>query len=140
MRYLITLTPLEPFLFGGDTTFGKHGDKEKGSYIVKSMLFPQQSAVLGMLRKEMMNQAGYLTRKRKGEWVDKGEAKEDAQKLVGVEKFDITKSTKQDFKSIKNISPIFLQKKGKRYIKKVDIDSFTYKDGVLEGYDPKCDI
>ena len=27
MKYLVTLSPLEPFLFGGDNTFGKLGVK-----------------------------------------------------------------------------------------------------------------
>jgi CRISPR-associated protein Cmr3 len=140
MRYLVTLTPLEPYLFGGDTTFGKHGSKEEGSYIVKSTLFPQQSALLGMVKKEMMIQAGYLTRKRKGEWVDKGKAKENAEKLVGKEKFDISKKDKQDFQAIKNISPIFLIRENIRFIKKVDIDSYNYIDGGLENYTAKDDI
>jgi len=71
MRYKITLKPLEPFLFGGDNTFGKIGDKENGTYLVKSRQFPQQSAILGMLKKEMMIQDGVLSRKVRGEWVDK---------------------------------------------------------------------
>ena len=71
MNYKVTLTPLEPYLFGGDNTFGKIGDKENGTYLVKSRQFPQQSAILGMLKKEIMTQSGVLTRKVRGEWVDK---------------------------------------------------------------------
>jgi len=71
MKYLVTLKPLEPFLFGGNQTFGRLGDKEAGNYLVTSRQFPQQTALLGMLRKELMTQAGLLTRKRRGEWVDK---------------------------------------------------------------------
>jgi CRISPR-associated protein Cmr3 len=88
MRYLITLKPLEPFMFGGDQTFGALGDKEAGSYLVKSRMFPQQTAVLGMLRKELMVQAGLLTRKLRGEWVDP-QKKANAAELVGTEKFDM---------------------------------------------------
>ena len=139
MRYKITLKPLEPFLFGGDNTFGKIGDKENGTYLVKSRQFPQQSAILGMLKKEMMIQDGVLSRKVRGEWVDK-HLKNQAKELVGFEKFNIALQTPQDFGRLKSISPIFLQKDDERFIKKVDIDSFKYKEGLLEGYSPKKDI
>ncbi len=139
MKCLVTLKPLEPFMFGGDQTFGTLGDKEAGSYLVHSRLFPQQTALLGMLKKEMMTQAGLLTRKRRGEWVDK-QQKKNAVQLVGEEKFSMLKQEVQNFGAIKNISPIFLKQKEKRYIKKVDIDSYPYVDGKLEGYDSKKDI
>ncbi len=70
MKYLITLTPLEPFFFGGNITFGKFKDKEKSTYLVKSRYFPQQTALLGVIRKEMLIQEKFLTTKRNGEWVD----------------------------------------------------------------------
>ena len=139
MKCLITLTPLEPFLFGGDSTFGKKGDKEKGTYLVKSRQFPQQSAVLGMLKKEIMTQSGVLTRKVRGEWVDSYKKKE-ANDLVGVEKFDMTAKEPQDFGAIKSLGSVFLMRDNEAFIKKVDIDSYTYKDGLLEGYNPKKDI
>ncbi len=139
MKYLVTLKPLESFLFGGDQTFGALDDKNVGSYLFKSREFPQQTALLGMLKKELMIQAGLLTRKRKGEWVDKHK-KSQANKLVGVEKFDMLSKTLQDFGSIKSISPLFLFKGNKKYIKKVAIDKLIYDDGKLEGYDPKKDI
>ena len=139
MRYLVTLKPLEPFLFGGNQTFGTLGDKEAGSYLVTSRQFPQQTAVLGMVRKALMIQAGLLTRKRRGEWVDKHK-KVDAINLVGYEKFSMSEKEVQDFGTIEKLSPIFLMQKAKRYIKKTDIDSHDYEDGVLKGYNPKEDI
>src|SRR3990167_11367298 len=147
MRYIVTLTPLEPFLFGGDNTFGKlQSDKEKkegkeeGTYLVKSRYFPQQSAVLGMLKKEIMTQSGVLTRKVRGEWVD-DKKKNEAKDLVGDTKFDITSKIVQNFGNIKTISPIFLlNKENERYIKKVDIDSYKFENGLLEGYKQKIDI
>ena len=139
MRYLVTLKPLEPFLFGGNQTFGTLGDKEAGSYLVTSRQFPQQTAVLGMVRKSLMTQAGLLTRKRRGEWVDKHK-KVDAINLVGYEKFSMREKELQDFGTIEKLSPIFLMQKAKRYIKKADIDSHDYEDGVLKGYNPKEDI
>ncbi len=139
MRYLVKLRPLEPFLFGGEQTFGVLGDKEAGTYLVTSRQFPQQTAILGMVKKEIMIQAGVLTRKRKGEWVDKSKF-DDAKKYVGTEKFDLSSDEEQDLGVIEAISPIFLMQNKKRYIKKVDIDTYPYIDGKLENYNPKYDI
>jgi len=126
-------------MFGGEQTFGALGDKEAGSYLVKSRQFPQQTALLGMLKRELMTQAGVLTRKRKGEWVDK-EKKAEARKLAGDQKFDMLATQKQDLGVIQALSPLFLMQEGQRYIKKADSDPFLYVDGKLEGYDPKKDI
>jgi len=143
VKYLIKLTPLKPFFFGGDTTFGKLGDKDKGTYLVKSRLFPQQTAILGMIRKEMLIQKGFLTTKiNYGEWVDEKD-KKNAKYFIGDTKFEF--NTKQDFGVLKNISPIFLLRGDKKFIKKVDIDSFKFildknKQPLLENYNPKEDI
>jgi CRISPR-associated protein Cmr3 len=126
-------------MFGGDQTFGALGDKEAGSYLVKSRMFPQQTALLGMVKRELMTQAGVLTRKRKGEWVDKGK-KVDAINLVGYQKFDMLESEEQDLGAINTLSPLFLMHDNQRYLKKVESDFFPYVDGKLEGYDPKKDI
>jgi CRISPR-associated protein Cmr3 len=139
MRYLVTLKPLEPYMFGGEMTFGALGDKEAGSYLVRSRSFPQQTAVLGMLRKTLMTQAGLLTRKRRGEWVDK-EKKAEAAALVGTEKFDMLSSDVQDLGIIHEISAVFLINNGKRFVKKANIDEYPYENGILRGYDPKEDI
>lgn len=131
MRYLVTLTPLEPFLFGGENTFGKLGSENEGTYLVHSMKFPQQSALLGMLRKEIMTQSQTLTRKVKGEWVDQ-DKKQKATDLVGNTKFDIAQQTAQNFGVIKKIEPVFLLHGTQRYIKKVNNDDYEYKEGVLK--------
>jgi len=137
MRYLITLTPLEPFFFGGDITFGKWGDEQNSSYLVKSRHFPQQTALLGMLRKQMLIQKGFLTTKRKGEWIDES-FKKEAKEFIGSTKFEF--NTPQEFGVLNSISSIFLMQDGKRFIKKVDIDSCNYVDGLLKDYNPKEDI
>jgi len=137
MKYLVTLKPLTPFFFGGSVTFGKLGDEENSTYLVKSRLFPQQTSILGMLRKEYLIQNNLLTKKIRGEWVDKKNV-EKAKKLVGSENFDIKKD--MDFGVIKSISPVFLMKNDKKYIKKVNIDKYEYKDGILNGYNSKDDI
>ena len=127
---------MEAFFFGGDRTFGELGSNSS-NYLVHSRPFPQQTALLGVIRKEILIQSGLLTKKRRGEWVDsskKGKAKE----LIGDVKFNFNR--KQDFGVLKNISSLFLIKEDKRFIKKVDIDSCSYIDGKLEGYNPKEDI
>lgn len=139
MKYLVTLTPLEPYLFGGDTTFGIKGDDKNSSYLVHSRLFPQQSALLGMLKKEFMTQFSLLTKKVRGEWVDQG-SKDKATKLVGKDKFDIFSKKMQDLGAIKTLSSVFLLQNGKRFIKKVAIEKYPYSDGILQGYNPKADI
>jgi CRISPR-associated protein Cmr3 len=142
MRYLVTLTPLEPFFFGGDKTFGTLGDKENGTYLVKSRYFPQQTALLGMIRKEMLIQKGYLSTKLKGEWVD-SRLKDEAKAFIGDSKFEF--DTKQEFGVLKTLSAIFLLKDNQKIIKKVDIDSceFVLDKGrypLLKNYNPKNDI
>ncbi len=133
MRYLVTLKPLKPFFFGGDITFGEL--TKNSNYLVHSRLFPQQTAILGMIRKEILIQSKLLTTKRQGEWVDD---KSSATKLVGDTKFSFNQE--QNFGVLKSISPIFLIQNSNRFIKKVDIDSCTYQKGLLKGYDPKKDI
>jgi len=144
VRYLIKLTPLAPFLFGGDTTFGKldydkKAENPEGTYLVKSRQFPQQSAILGMLRKEIMTQSGFLTRKVRGEWVDRHN-KTQAINLVGSEKFDMSQKKSQNYGAIKAIEPLFLMKDNEKYIKKVDSDTYPYQNGKLKNYTPKVDI
>lgn len=143
MRYKITLKSLQPFLFGGDNTFGSLGDKENGTYQMTSRLFPQQSAILGMLKKELMIQKGLLTRKIKGEWVDKNLTFE-AREFVGTEKFDMNSKTLQNFGVIKEISPVFIQKDEKIIIKKANLKKFPLQkikeNFILENFTAKDDI
>ena len=139
MRYLVTLTPLEPFIFGGDNTFGKIGDKEDGTYLVKSRQFPQQSALLGMLKREIMTQSGVLTRKLRGEWVDKHQWRR-ANELVGNEKFNMLATSIQNFGAIERIEALFLMQNKKSFIKKVDSNTHPYEEGLLKDYNPKIDI
>lgn len=53
-NFLVTLTPVDKFYFGGDMTFevkGADGHNQMyASYIIESSMFPQQTSLLGMLR------------------------------------------------------------------------------------------
>jgi CRISPR-associated protein Cmr3 len=112
---LITLKPLTPFFFGYNETFGKKGT----NYYVKSALFPQQSAILGMLRREILVQLGFLTRKIQDEWVDL-EFSNEAKKYVGSGKFK-NFDDEIDLGKIKSISPVFLVKNDEFYFLVPDI-------------------
>jgi CRISPR-associated protein Cmr3 len=143
MRYKITLKPLQPYLFSADNTYGSLTDKENSTYLVKSRHFPQQSALLGMLKKEIMIQSGVLSRKIRGEWVDK-DKKDEANRLVGTQKFDIASANEQDFGAIKHISPLFLEQNGELYVKKANLRKFPLKkisdNYLLDGFTPKDSI
>ena len=122
--YLLVLKPLGSFFFGGEVTFG---DGENINYLVKSNFFPQQTTILGMLRKEMLIQKGYLGITNKGEILKAG--KKDVEALIGPESFNITK-TDQDFGVIKKISPVFLYKSDSSWEK--SFFSLTPKDFGLK--------
>jgi len=116
MRYLIKLEPIESFFFGGERTFeNKNSKGERLHYIVKSRNFPQQTAILGMLRKEILKQKGYL----KANWDYTKEELDRMKKVIGPHSFNITSKIEQDFGIIEGISPVFLysSKENKFYIK-----------------------
>ncbi len=52
MRYLIKLTPVDQFFFGGNITFGEN--KATQNYLVRSEKYPQQTTLLGMLRYQLL--------------------------------------------------------------------------------------
>ncbi len=145
MTCRIILQPLEPFFFGGERTFGVRGDERNGSYIAHSEKWPQPSAVLGMLRKELMIQNGLLTRKIRGEWVDV-DKKEEAKKLVGSEKFDPTRDDEQDFGAVKRISALYIYdtKESRAFASRIDMNGLELDLNaaapLLRGYNPKKNI
>ena len=101
MKYLVKLKPLDKFFFGRDQTFGDD------NYFAKSHYLPQQTQILGMIRKELLIQHKLLTRKRQGEWVDEHNH-DKAKELVGVERFDISSTKEPNLGAIKRLSPLFL--------------------------------
>ena len=99
-KYLIKLTPLDRFFWGGEKTFGIDNE----NYFVKSRLFPQQTTVLGMLRQEFLMQNNILVQKGDSlELTDKEKAKE----LVGGKSFSIN-SEITEFGKIQSLSPVFI--------------------------------
>lgn len=108
-RYLVKLRPINNFFFGGDITFGKLGEKENSSYLAKSRYFPQQTAILGLIRRQILVQHELLTKKVKGEWVN-ANSSEKATALVGRGSFEINNNN-LDLGIIDKISPVFITKK-----------------------------
>jgi CRISPR-associated protein Cmr3 len=129
-RYLITLTPIDKFFFGGEITFlrSKIENKEKkksellpeeqklrdfderySSYVIRSNYFPQQTSLLGMLRFMLLsNDKNLFTGNKINE-----QKKDDVVKLIGPNSFQLNDSdfNRMDFGKIKNIFPCFIQRK-----------------------------
>ena len=89
MKYLIKLKPMGPYMFGGETTFG---EGTKANYFARTNLLPQTSALLGVVRYEILRQNNLLNATTKV-------LKEEAKKLKSTYKVgDVVKqevSTKE---------------------------------------------
>jgi CRISPR-associated protein Cmr3 len=93
-QYLITLTPLDTFFFGGETTFGQN---DGANYFAKSNLFPQQTTLLGALRRELLRQNPNF----------------DQIKLIGLASFKGIADA--SFGRIHQISPVFMRYQDENY-------------------------
>ena len=141
-RYLVRLTPIDAYFFGGEVTFG---DNKKQNYLVKSNYIPQQSALLGLMRYEILRQNDMLF--GEGKNIDKNKV----EKLIGAKGFDPTQPA-ASHGIIKKISPVFIEKQEAFYTRMpLDADITVslkkelkvYYNGIakplptLEGYDYK---
>lgn len=102
--YKVTLKPLDWFFFGGESTFD---NGEKTSYIAHSDLLPQQTALLGMVRYQLLKQNDLLTERGKKVELEKVED------LIGKDSFKM-RDEEQNFGKIKGLSPVFLEKEGEK--------------------------
>lgn len=89
--YLVKLTPLSPFFFGGE-------QGETADYYLKGSLFPQQTALLGLIRHQLLIQNNMLTN---GVIADKAKAAA----LIGAESFQYDKQ--QSFGTIHHLSECY---------------------------------
>lgn len=101
--YKVTLEPLDWFFFGGESTFD---NSVKTSYIARSNLFPQQTALLGMLRYQLLKQENLLTTN------DSKPDQEKVNELIGRESF-MMEVEGQSFGKIKELSPVFIERQDK---------------------------
>lgn len=102
-KYLVKLFPLDNFFFGGEHTFG---EGKKVDYFAKSNLYPQQSALLGMLRYQILKKMNLL-----GPDTDQTRVKN----CIGPESFKLYNGNRLQcdrpdfsFGRIKALSPLFL--------------------------------
>lgn len=102
-RYLVKLKPIDNFFFGSERTFIFKEDGKLQNNIIKSTFFPQQTSILGMLRKEILVKKGLLN--HTWDYVNK---EEKINKYIGRESFNINEET-QDFGCIERISPVFIE-------------------------------
>jgi len=130
ISYRIELEPLGDFFFGGENTFGENNSnndnnatqkgKDKKNYFAKSNRFPQQSALLGMLRFELLKEKALLPL---------SQYKDEARQLIGGRSFDFERNSLEfDFGIIEKISPIFLTDSSQDFIP-VPFD-FKYQDNI----------
>lgn len=124
-KYLITLTPIDKFFFGGDITFTRSKEENKNkkiqelqgeeaemkafdesysSYVIRSNAFPQQTSLLGMLRYTFLSNDKTLF---KGQKILTGK-ESDVINLIGKESFSVNGDGV--FGVIKSISSCFLQR------------------------------
>ncbi len=96
--YKMTLSPIEWYFFGGEQTYG--GASEV-NYYAKSNLFPQESAIVGMLRYEILKKQNLLD----------SDDKEAVVRSVGPWGFNPTSIDKQEMGLLKGISPVMIQDK-----------------------------
>lgn len=104
MKYMVTLKPVGSYFFGGEVTLG---DGTTQNYFVKSNLLPQASALLGLIRYEVLRENNLLSYNPKdNNIVNK------VKYLIGENGFSL-KQTDANTKAlgiIKSISPVFLYK------------------------------
>lgn len=95
---LIQFKPLEPYFFGGEKTLG--GGAEQ-SYYAASRNLPQQSALLGCIRYQLLAENDALSGQEKN-----GEARN----IVGENSFQYQQASPGAYGLIRKLSPLFLMK------------------------------
>lgn len=125
IKYLVRLKPMGSFFFGSERTFGLGNDNE--NYIIQSEYFPQQTSILGMLRKEILVIKGLI----RDDW-DYKSMQSQINKLIGKESFNINNIGKQNFGVIETISPVFI-KEGDKYFNTIPKDHKVKKETDING-------
>jgi CRISPR-associated protein Cmr3 len=103
MKYIITLKPVTPYFWGLEQV-SELGNKR--NYYLESAIFPQQTAILGMLRYQALAQYGFLS--------IPNSAKADARRLIGESSFNSANTN--GYGAIQKISSLQLQKGDDNYL------------------------
>ncbi len=117
--YLIRLTPHDKFFFGTGKEFGPNNQH----YFIKSGYFPQQTTLLGMLRYQLLCQAGKNIFNK-----NKIQDKKEAATLIGLKSF--IQGEYNTFGAIQSLSPLFLMQNKTRLFplsKEYQRDKENYK-------------
>lgn len=132
-RYFIKLKPLSSFYFGSTKDFGKNNQE----YFLKSNLYPQQTAVLGMVRKKILEDNDCLVEQKSR--TEEHILKE--KEYIGEISENLSES---NFGKIIGISPIQLYKDSKELILFNKTDGFETESSEtnkgnkrLVAYNPK---
>ena len=127
VTYKITLRPVEAFYFGGEGSFtsklpsgivstdenAKKYFKPRQEYFAKSEMFPQQTQLLGMLRKELLRIEGKLFYFKNFVAIPHSDQNE-AKALIGDRRW--SPEEKLSLGEIDAMGPLFLQHREKLYI------------------------
>jgi len=119
VKYRIELIPIGSYFFGSENRFLDNNNKV--NYYAKSNKMPQQTSVLGMLRKEILIQDESFPFK---EGIFNNYKKEDEIKLIG-RPFVFNRNN--DFGVIKSISPVILKKDKTYYTQAPHNSKFSLK-------------
>lgn len=127
-RYRMTLKPIDSFFFSGEKSFKYLGETN----IAKSNCFPQQTSILGMLRKEMLK----ITDNYSETWNYNSSSKKEIDKIIGNFGFEIEKNENENggYGVIKGISPVCLKHKDEILINMPRdlIKAFEENEAVIE--------
>ncbi|MBO5354088.1 MAG: hypothetical protein J6J42_07500 [Lachnospiraceae bacterium] len=106
MKYLVKITPLEPYSFGNDQNFvyPEEASTGKESYFVRSKEIPEQTTILGLLRYLVLKEYGLL----RTDFQYTPEERRQMKHCIGSRSFSYLEKEKQEFGDIHEISPVFL--------------------------------
>lgn len=125
-RYKVTLKPIDWFFFGAEQTFDNGASQ---SFIARSNRFPQQTALLGMVRYQLLKHAGLLS--IPGEETN-AEKKQKTINLIGESSFILDSEKKQHYGTILGLSSVFIQCGEKTFL------PTPYTFGTNMSFSPNC--
>lgn len=115
LPYLFRLQPADTFFFGGERTFGYDGERSQNNvpanYFVESNRYPQQTALLGMLRYKLLEANDWLANNQQT-------IPNEARGWIGERSFrmDTKADEDQPFGYIYGLSPLFWQHQKTAYL------------------------
>ena len=106
-KYCVELTPLEPYFFAGERSFGFGKEKKKNynNYFIRSEILPSQTTLLGTLRYVILKRMYLLS----------DQNSQTSQELINQQAFYVGQSSfdmslqKQNFGKIVFVGPLFLK-------------------------------